>query len=79
MRMRSSTGAATRSVRSDIARKPANKGCKREREAEREGPRARDPGERGEERDQPGRQPENRLPVGRQVERDPAHRRDRKP
>ena len=79
MRMRSSTGAATRSVRSDIARKPANRAASASERPSAKRPRARDPGESGEDRDQPGRQPENRLAVGREVERDAAHRRNGKP
>ena len=77
--MRSSTGAATRAVRSDIDRKPANSAAMAEREAERERPGAAEPRERGEDSDHQRRQPQDRLAVGRQIERHPAHRRDRNP
>ena len=79
MRMRSSTGAATRSVRSDIARKPANRAANASERPSATG-RVRETQARPrEDRDQPGRQPEDRLAVGRQIERDPAHRGDGKP
>ena len=79
MRMRSSTGAATRAVRSDIDKETGREGGEGEPDAERHRLRARDEGEAGEERGQRRRQPEDRLAVGRQIERDAAHRRDRQP
>ena len=79
MRMRSSTGAATRAVRSDIDRKPANSAAMASESAERQRPGAAEPRERREESDHQRRQPQDRLAVGRQIERDAAHRRDRNP
>ena len=48
-------------------------------DAEREGPRAGEPGERREDRRQQRRQPQHGLAIGRDVQRDAAHRGDGNP
>ena len=79
MRMRSSTGAATRAVRSDIDRKPANSAARASETPSASGLARDSHASAGEQRGQQRWQPQDWLPVGGQIERDAAHRRDGQP
>ena len=79
MRMRSSTGAATRAVRSDIDRKPANSAAMASERPRASGRARENHASVAKSSDHQSRQPQDRLAVGGQIERHAAHRRDRDP